>query len=461
MTTAIDRWAATEHAGQTTWFVAAAGLLGTALAFASAPSHPITIALFTAALLAGLIGFVGPFDAWERAAHASTARRVGFAAVALQLGLIIAIPPEYFIPGTPGFDGTFYVVGNVMAAVIGIGLVAAHGWHGRVGLGGLSALVLAVGSWLILTTTTPLSDVWIFQQMGAEALLAGQNPYAITTYPDLYGPGSPFYAPELVEDGFLNFGFSYPPLSLLMAIPGFVLFGDHRFAQLGAMVAATWLIATARPGRLAVVPAILFLYTARTFLVLQQGWTDPFLVLLLAATVWLAVRRQAWAVLGLGLTVAVKQHMLLALPLGALLLRRATGRTAWQIGWQATAIAAAITLPFVLWDIGAFIKSTVWLHLVQPFRADSMSYVAWLGANGQPGLPLWIGFALLVPAMVLALVRAARTPAGFAAAVGVVLLVFFLFSKQSFVHYHYLVIGCLCVAAAAIQAPDAIDQRRG
>ena len=48
---------------------------------------------------------------------------------------------------------------------------------------------------------------------------------------------------------------------------------------------------------------------------------------------------------------------------------------------------------------------------------------------------------------------APRTAAGFAGSVGLVMLVFFAFSKQAFANYYFFVIGALCCAAAVSVGP--------
>jgi hypothetical protein len=55
------------------------------------------------------------------------------------------------------------------------------------------------------------------------------------------------------------------------------------------------------------------------------------------------------------------------------------------------------------------------------------------------------------PTIAMALWRAPRTPAGFAAAVAVTFTVFFAFSKQAFGNYYFFVIGALACALAAIR----------
>ena len=66
-----------------------------------------------------------------------------------------------------------------------------------------------------------------------------------------------------------------------------------------------------------------------------------------------------------------------------------------------------------------------------------------------------MAFAVAAVVMVLALWRAARTPAGFALGVAALFLVFFVLNKQAFANYYFFVIGALCVAVAATERPPA------
>ena len=75
-------------------------------------------------------------------------------------------------------------------------------------------------------------------------------------------------------------------------------------------------------------------------------------------------------------------------------------------------------------------------------------WAAWLRATGQTPV-VWLAFILAPLTIALGIWRAPRTPAGFALAVALTLLVFFAFSKQAFVNYYYVVLGALCCALAA------------
>jgi hypothetical protein len=331
------------------------------------------------------------------------------------------------------------------AALVG-GTLLLPGRAGRACLVALLLVHAALGVWVLRAAPDPGVDVVMFQREASRALLHGENPYAMT-FPNPYADPLRFYGPGAMNDGRLDFGYPYPPLSLLMALPGYVL-GDFRYAQLAAMTAAGALIALARPGRLATAAAAVLLFTPRGFFVLEAGWTEPFAVLLLAATVFVGCRRPDALPVPLGLLIAVKQYLGLGLFLLPLLPTgmRTKHRT---LAWKAITVAGAATLPMALWDLPAFARSAVFLQFRQPFRGDSLSFLAGIfHETGWRG-PTWFAFLITIPAIILCLRRCPRTPAGYSAALGLVCLVFFAFGKQAFCNYYHFVIGAFCCAAAS------------
>jgi len=154
-----------------------------------------------------------------------------------------------------------------------------------------------------------------------------------------------------------------------------------------------------------------------------------------------AIRWRAALPYALGLFFAVKQYTLFAVPLVWLLtVDRDPWREYSRLIVRAAIVAAAITAPFVLWDVGSFTRSVVEFQFLQPFRLDALSYLVWLSRH-LPELPTptWLSFALLVPTMAFVLRRCGRSPASFAAAVTIVNLVFFAFGKQAFYNYYFFV----------------------
>jgi DNA-binding CsgD family transcriptional regulator len=263
----------------------------------------------------------------------------------------------------------------------------------------------------------------------------------------------------MVVDGQLQFGFDYPPPVLLLAAPGELLAGDYRYSYLACMTAAGGLMA-AGGGPLGTLSAALFLFTPRGFFVLEQGWTEPASVFLLALTVYLARRshrshhhtRATAAVLGLFLV--SKQHLILAAPLGWLLLshhRLERKQTLEWLSWV-LAPAAVITLPFLLWDAEAFMRSVVLVHLGMPFRPEALTFSSWLISVGRERLPTAAGFITFGVTSAACLWRVARTPAGFAASVALCYATFFAFGRQAFANYYYFVLAALCCAVAAVPA---------
>jgi len=317
--------------------------------------------------------------------------------------------------------------------------------------------------WSVRSSPNPHIDVFIFQQQASAELLKGHNPYAMT-FPDIYHSTVPgrqqVYGDGLVVNDTLQFGFPYLPLSLLLALPGYLIGHDHRYAQAAALALAGLFIGYSRLGRVAMLAAALFLFTPRIFFVLMRGWTEPFVVMLLAATIFCAYRRSRLLPVALGLFLVSKQYMALALPLTFLLLPQPwTWRQWWSVLWKAALVAAAVTLPLALWDWHAFWKSTVTVQETSPFRWDALSYLVWYGFRGHLVTEPWTArfWSTLAAAVAIALSirKAPRTPAGFAAAVSLVFLAFFAFNKQAFCNYYFFVIGALCCALAAAEPLNA------
>ena len=176
--------------------------------------------------------------------------------------------------------------------------------------------------------------------------------------------------------------------------------------------------------------------------------------MLLAATLFLAVRQSRLLPLALGLFLVTKQYLILAVPLTFCLLPAGWRWRDWLWLLIKTAIVgAAVTLPLALWNFHAYWRSTVTVQELAPFRWDALSYLVWFGYRGhlvtEPSTAvIWSSLAALVT---LALARRGvpRTPAGFAAGVSFVALAFFAFNKQAFCNYYFFVIGAMCCAAAA------------
>jgi hypothetical protein len=429
------------------WFAAASAVaLAYALYVGRGGSDPIPLAMLTIALLAA-----GAAVARRRPLRLpilrGLGRLLGFG-LAVQFALLFVWPvTDPLLLGSVSDYVPFWLglaVAAILAALPAFGL-ARIGW---VRLVALALIHLALGVWVIESAPDPHIDLWYMQVDGVRALVEGVNPY-LPIYENIHGADTTYYGPGLVENGELTIGFPYPPLSLLLVMPGELLAGDVRYAHLVAIELSALVMAAMRPGAVAAKAALLYLFTPWTFLMAVGGWTEPLVVLLLSIVVLAAVRAPRVLGVALGLLIVVKQYALIGLPL-ALLLVAPAQRARWRIGWQSIAVAAAITVPFVLWDIDAFSWSTLGSIAGQVFRPDTLTYLAALPGDWGPRLSV-VGAVVLLPVAALIAWRAPRTPSGFAISFAFMLMAFFAFSRQGGGNYYFAVIGALCCAVAASQ----------
>jgi hypothetical protein len=318
----------------------------------------------------------------------------------------------------------------------------------------LLVLYAALGVWLIHASPRPHIDVITVFREALAALVDFKSPYSIT-FPNIYD-NEALYGAGLVVGGQVQFGFPYPPLALLMALPAYALGADVRYAELLALLAgAAWIGSCAR-GRVAPLAAAAILFTPRTFFVLEQAWTEAFVICWAGLTVFAALRSSRARILlrpiGLGLLVAVKQHLAIALLLCGWLRRREEGpRATAKLALVACGIAAATIVPFAAWDPAGVWRSVVILQLREPFRLDSLSLLSYFARQGwqpTPAALLALPVAALAAGLALAWWRLPRTPAGFALGLGTTFLLLFLSSKKAFCNYYFLVIALLLAGVA-------------
>lgn len=355
--------------------------------------------------------------------------------------------------------------------VFGLLAVAGIVWSLRSPLGWWLQLLtfVGIGGWLI-AHRLPKIDVFIFQHDACAALLRGQNPYTIT-FPNMYPDNSPYYGAGLSVGGRLHFGYVYMPLTLLLALPGFLL-GDLRYSHMAAVAISALLVAGTRPRAEKALLGALFLWTPMVFFVLFLSWSDSFCVLTICLVFFCARRCPAWLPVACGLFLVSKQYALLAMPLLWLLAPLAasslpqklaqsgTSSTRWRgqnhpaLFWpflgKTLAVAALVTLPLALWDFKAFFYSTMLLQFKQPFFPNSLSFMAVSNHLGWGRWPWWLPFGLTLLTLMWTLRRAPRNEVGFLASVALVFLVFFAFNKQAFVNYYYFVLAALWCANMAL-----------
>ncbi|MFN2549056.1 MAG: hypothetical protein ABR567_16670 [Myxococcales bacterium] len=315
----------------------------------------------------------------------------------------------------------------------------------------LLACFAMMGIAVLRASPRPWIDVWYLQQGAADALWHGYDPYSVS-YPNIYGRmANVSYPPELLVNGRL-FSFCYPPLTILVDLPARLLFGDIRYASLGLMIFSAWAIARLARGAEGELAALFILFQPRTFFVLEQSWIEPLVLAAIALTALLAARRFGAVALGiaLGLLVASKQYSpYFALPLFLAFPPEKRLRSLLV----AAGIAAAVLVPFAVWDWHGFWRGLVTWHFMLSSRDDALSLMAlWNRHGGAPKavvtLVPFLGVALLAGTLRWR-VTVAQALAAAAAAYLLVVVAY----KQAFCNYYWLSAGLLCAAVSALQAP--------
>jgi hypothetical protein len=436
-----DRWLAPGA-------VVAVVAIGWALQIGNGAFHPDAVFWIAIGGLVALAMIVAPrpvgLARWDRA----LVPLLALLGLGLQLWQLFHSPPGIYVRNEPATLAPFQYGVMAMAGMSVSTLWHTPLWARWFQIAALVSVHFALGAWIIHQVPNPAIDVYLFHRDAITALMQGVDPYALT-FPNIYGH-SQFYGSGLSVEGRLQFGFPYFPLSLLTAIPGQLLAGDHRYSQLAALELAAILMAFARPRGFGPIAAMLYLTTPRIFFVLEQSWTEPFVVLGVAAVVFAACRYTRAVPWLFGALVALKQYLVFAVPAALLLLPRPLDRRqVTKMFGKAALVAAIVTLPFVLWDPAAFWKSVVTLQLYQPFRGDALSFLAWWAWRGNGQSPALVAFIAMAAAVAMALWRSPKTPAGFAAMVAVMFFAFFAFNKQAFCNYYFFVIGALAVSLAA------------
>lgn len=371
-------------------------------------------------------------------------RRTAMYAVGLGAALTFAL----LLKDALGGLGPAWAVSVCVMVVLA--LAAAHTGGGRLAPIAMAVLVVVEGAILVamMSVRQPKIDVLVFLTDGSHNLLHGVNPYGEGLYRNIYGAHQTalFYGPGVVgSNGHLTLGLPYPPASLLPFVPAAAL-GDVRFATLVCLLGVALLLAL--KGSPAQRPAAVLLAVGPGIgQMVLWGWTEGVIVALFALATWLGHRGRwlsAAVVLGLGLS--SKQYFVVALPCLWLLRPYATKRrVAAMIGG-----AAAVTLPFVVWNPVGFWHSIVAFQLMQPLREDSLSLLTWPATVFGLHIPEVLGLLPLAAGFVTALLTARYLrpgTAGFLTAVSLSLLATTMVSKQAFLNYYFLVGALLLLAA--------------
>jgi hypothetical protein len=434
-------------------FVAAAAALGHGLQISNGFYDDRALAWVTGALALALLGLVACRLRPDLSAAQWPWLPIGTAvAIAWQIVSLLGSPPGMYL-GTRANIRQFHALIAIEAALVAAAFLPVRRIS-RIWFPALLAVHLAAGAWMLQASPDPRIDVVVVHREAFRALGSGRSPYQIS-FENIYGRDSGFYNPQMVEGDRVMFGYPYPPVSLLLAVPGHLLAGDYRYAQLVALVAAAALIGFSGRALLPKLVAALFLTQPRGFFVLEQGWTEPIALCMLAVSLFVMRRSPSAAGWAGGLLIVTKQYLAVAaFPLCRFAM---TADNLRGILIAAVAATGIVTLPFVFWEPRSFVESVLLLQTREPFRVDSLSYLSWAARHEWgTGSFVWaIGAAGV--ALALAMSLSPSSPLGFAASVAFSTFAMFAFGSKAFCNYYFFVAGALCFAAAqpgdAVKAP--------
>ena len=426
-----------DHPAATLIALGASAALQVACTVASGAYHPAAVVLLVAA--AGLL--VAALAGLARGARVPHGAVLGVILLIVGHGALAAVAP--LAAERPASSVTL-----VPLAMFGLGLtyLAPSGpVLAAVRFAAIVALGAVLGAQVIHASPDPPIDVFALQRDGADALLAGRNPYASVAVTDT----NPWLAqPRTVP-------YTYPPVQLAMTTLARAVAGDVRWAMVAALIVAAIAarqaarrIAPEAPPLQHDAPALVVLGGPLTAFVIEQAWVDPVSLGLLALGLWaVAARRAGLAAIVLGVACASKQPLALLVPLLALV----PGFTRRHVA-IALAAGGATVLPFVIWDPAAFWRGAVHYFVALPVRSDALTLsnlirrrfgwapgeLAGLAAGGVAVAALWR--------------RLPRADASFALLAGLVLCSLFLFGRLAFANYYFFLSGLVALGAALVTA---------
>jgi hypothetical protein len=427
--------------------------LNHAVLVAEGQFSPLAFRWLLIAWLALIVGVFGPQVPKIEDLREKPVLAVLAGGLSLQFFELLRNTLESFSGSTARLVDMLFIAGIAACALLTLAATAGHTLPGKPWFVAIVVVHFFLGLGYLRINGVPLIDVFIFQQSGSAALLSGHNPYELT-FPNIYGDGTPFYSPSVIAGGRALFGFPYPPLSLLMCLPGYLLTGDVRYSHLVATTLSGLLIGFSGRGLLSKLAALLFLFSPTVFFVVQRSWTEPFVVLLFSMILF-QCRLGRSPFLTLGLLIASKQYLVLAGPLAAWFLMKEPSLHRYsRLILRVGASALAVTLPLALWNFRAFFYSVGIVQFLQPFRRDALSIPAWVVHMGFSPPPVWMAFLAVGVAGFFLLKRLHPSSPGFATSLAVMYLVFFSLNKQAFLNYYFLVVAFLCGAIAAADIKD-------
>jgi len=290
-----------------------------------------------------------------------------------------------------------------------------------------------LGIFLIISSPSPLVDVYIFLKEGANGILHGQNPYSmIFTRINNY---------QFYYKGISNF-YSYLPGTILLSLPGVLMFNDPRISMLMAHIISGILIGKISKNNYL---SLIFLFNPLIFLILEQSWTESLILLLLTSTLYFFyIKKILISCILFGILLATKQYGILIVPFYYLLLKKYN----FKYLLISMVVAFLIITPFLFWNYKDFIYDAIFLQFNFPIRYDGLTFGSLLYNEFKIVLPAFIYPVLWIVFFIVIIIRIYRKMGDNKVIFGLFLFLFgfFYFNKWSFANYYYFLSSLIILA---------------
>ena len=442
------------------WLLSLVALSMTAFGRSRGFYNPLSLFLYVL-VAAGVCVVLLRFRSLDRPANGQIPMWLLYGAVLVNV-VVQSQKPGVAYPSNMNMLAAARVMGYALVVLVVLQCPPLFNRVSRRGRGIICALCAATAAAILLMipliSPDPAIDVVTIQKEAAASLRAGENPYQKAEYTNIYSPKTPWY-----PDGRMS-SYPYPPLTMVAPMigdPRWVPIFGHLFGALTVFLIGRKSLPLPESFWL----SFLVLYPPSARFVVEQGWTDPNLVLGLSL-VALGYRsgRLVPSLLAFGLMLAFKQSMVILVPLVWMLWPTLRLRTYL---WAAV-IPVVTYLPFALWawpeGAKAMYADLVTFHARTPFRPEALTLSALcfrvtgrafpsaMSAVGLAGFGL--GFLVLIKRIPpMPLFRQDRFLA-FLLTFGFVFLSTLLFSKHAFTNYFYLFHFVLVLALAWSRVED-------
>lgn len=279
-----------------------------------------------------------------------------------------------------------------------------------------------------LSSPSPRIDVFTILTEASQHLLNGINPY-LMTYPDIYN-GEYNYEPNLI----------YWPFPIFLNAISFFAFGDIRFILSLLVIVSSLLI-----WKKNYIHSLYLLFFPVTIFVIEQAWLESILLpIIILLHNFLKKRKIFLAAVCLGIGCATKQFMIVpAIFSFYFILKNYSKKEAFQYFLISFTIGLGIMLPFLILDANSFLKYTISNILNYNLRLDTLSWNAYLAKFHNIQITSLVNIIIYLVGLMtpfLIFFKKKYLHSDLVATQILVFLVLFLFGKQAFCNYYFLLV---------------------